>query len=71
MHRIALVVCLLAGAAPSAAQKQNEAYQFHIHRATSPIVIDGSAHEAAWDSAEVATDFWMVLPMDTSRAKVR
>ncbi len=71
LHRIALVVWLLAGAAPSAAQKQNGAYQFHIHRATSPIVIDGSAHEPAWDSAEVATDFWMVLPMDTSRAKVR
>ena len=43
----------------------------HIHRATSPIVIDGSAHEAAWQSAEVVSNFWMVLPMDTDRAKVR
>ncbi len=43
----------------------------HIHRATSPIVVDGSAHEPAWDSAQVVSNFWMVLPMDTGRAKVR
>ncbi len=53
------------------AQKQNEAYQLHIHRATGPIVIDGSAHEAAWQSADVVTNFWRVLPMDTGHAKVR
>ena len=34
-------------------------------------MIDGSAHEPAWDSAEVVSNFWMVLPMDTGRAKVR
>jgi hypothetical protein len=60
---------LLISAAP--AQKKNESYQLHVHRALSPIVIDGSAHEAAWQAAEVASDFWMVLPMDTGRAKVR
>ncbi|WP_461151665.1 carbohydrate binding family 9 domain-containing protein [Spirosoma pulveris] len=56
---------------PLLAQKKNEQYQLHISRATSPIVIDGSVEEPAWQAAEVATDFWMVLPMDTSRAKVR
>jgi hypothetical protein len=66
---ILLWACLVPCTA--AAQKQNEAYQLHIHRARSPIVIDGSAHEAGWDDAEVAGDFWMVLPMDTERAKVR
>ena len=55
----------------SLAQKKNESYQLHIGRATSPIVLDGVVDEQAWQSAEVATDFWMVLPMDTSRAKVR
>ncbi len=68
---IAFLAFLLPGFTGAAAQKVNEAYQLHIHRAPSPIVIDGSAHEAAWDSAEVAGDFWMVLPMDTGRAKVR
>lgn len=56
---------------PAFAQKQNESYQYHIHRAPSPIVIDGSAHEAAWQAAEMVNHFWMVLPMDTDRAKVR
>ena len=67
----ALWVCLFSGIAGAAAQKENEAYQLHIHRAPSPIVIDGNAHEAAWDSAEVASNFWMVLPMDKGRAQVR
>ncbi len=55
----------------AAAQKPNEAYRLHVHRAQSPIVIDGSAHEPAWKSAEVAGQFWMVLPMDMDRAKLR
>ncbi|WP_420148805.1 DUF5916 domain-containing protein [Spirosoma sp.] len=53
------------------AQKKNESYQLHINRATSPIALDGIVDEPAWQAAEVATDFWMVLPMDTSRARVR
>ncbi|WP_425276909.1 DUF5916 domain-containing protein [Spirosoma oryzicola] len=53
------------------AQKKNEAYQLHISKATSPIVVDGNLDEPAWQATEVATDFWMVLPMDTSRANVR
>jgi hypothetical protein len=68
---VALWAWLLPGSTGAAAQKQNEAYRLHIHRAPSPITIDGSAHEPAWQSAEVASDFWMVLPMDTGRAKVR
>jgi len=53
------------------AQKKNNSYQVHMHRATSTIVIDGVMNEPAWDQAETATDFFMVLPMDTSRARVR
>lgn len=72
IHAVALWACVLGGLPGAAAtKKQNEAYQLHIHRAPSPIVIDGSVHEAAWESAEVASDFWMVLPMDTGPAKVR
>jgi hypothetical protein len=69
IQAVALATLLLCG--PALAQRQNSSYQLHIHRATTPIVIDGSAHEAAWQTAEVATDFWMVLPMDTGKAKVR
>lgn len=53
------------------AQKENEEYQLHIKRTTSAILIDGVMDEQAWEEAEVATDFFMVLPMDTSFAKVK
>lgn len=55
----------------SFSQKKNEAFQYHIKRAASPIVIDGIIDEEAWQQAQTATDFFMVLPMDTSKAQVR
>lgn len=67
-----LILLLAALFGPSAfAQKKNEAYQLHIRRAASPIVVDGNAHEPAWEAADVASNFWMVLPMDVDRANVR
>ena len=66
-----LVAYLLLSHSNLLAQKKNESYQLHISRATSPVILDGSVDEPAWQAAEVASDFWMVLPMDTSRAKVR
>jgi hypothetical protein len=53
------------------AQKINDPYQLHMKQATSPLLIDGVLDEQAWLDAEVATDFYMVLPMDTSKARVR
>ena len=53
------------------AQKKNESYQLHIHKVSSTIQVDGIIDEPAWASAEVARDFFMVLPMDTSRSKVK
>ena len=53
------------------AQKINESYQIHIQRASSSIRVDGIVDEQAWNVAEAATDFYMVLPMDTSKARVR
>ncbi|WP_240915154.1 carbohydrate binding family 9 domain-containing protein [Chitinophaga oryziterrae] len=53
------------------AQKKNEAFQLHICRAVSPVQIDGMMDEPAWQAADVATDFHMILPMDTSYANVR
>src|SRR5215469_9858724 len=70
-----LAVCLgfvlfLSGF-PASAQKKNIGFELHIHRATSPIHVDGVIDEPAWQQAERAGDFYMVLPMDTSRANVR
>ncbi len=53
------------------AQKKNEAFTYHIHKAADKIKIDGIMNEAAWQQAAIAKDFYMVLPMDTSYAKVR
>ncbi|HEY4654729.1 MAG TPA: DUF5916 domain-containing protein [Cyclobacteriaceae bacterium] len=64
------VLCIFYGS-PAVAQKINSGYKLHMKRATSPIRVDGVLDEQAWLDAEVATDFYMVLPMDTSRAEVR
>ena len=58
----------MLASAPALAQKKNGEYQLRIHRASTPIIVDGSAHEPAWESAEVAGNFWRVLPMDTGHA---
>ncbi len=52
------------------AQKKNDAYQLHIQKATSAISVDGIMDEQAWLNAEAASNFFMVLPMDTSHAKI-
>jgi len=66
---LSLLVCFFC--LQLSAQKKNEAYQLHIRKATSPVKIDGIADEQAWADADVANNFYMVLPMDTSYAKVR
>jgi hypothetical protein len=65
---ILLVSCLVSFTA--SAQKKNAGYKYHIHRASSAIAIDGVGDEQAWRQADSAVDFHMVLPMDTSLAKV-
>lgn len=42
-----------------------------MRKATSAIKIDGIVDEQAWQDADSASDFYMILPMDTSFAKVR
>lgn len=50
------------------AQSKNASYRLHIKKAMSSILIDGIGDDDAWQSAEVAGDFFMVTPMDTSKA---
>lgn len=52
------------------AQKKNAGVKYFIHKAGGPIVIDGLMNEPAWKSAALASQFTMVLPMDTSKATV-
>jgi len=51
------------------AQKKNESFQLHIYKTTNAIKIDGVIDSSEWAGTEDATDFFMMLPMDTSRAK--
>ncbi|HWJ90879.1 MAG TPA: DUF5916 domain-containing protein [Flavisolibacter sp.] len=53
------------------AQKKNASFELRIHRTSSEIKVDGVSDEACWSEATTAGDFFMVLPMDTSRARVR
>ena len=54
----------------SFAQKKNADKQYHIHKATDAIAIDGLMNEASWKNADIAQKFAMVQPMDTSIANV-
>ncbi|HEX7015435.1 MAG TPA: DUF5916 domain-containing protein [Cyclobacteriaceae bacterium] len=74
MLRIVLglcAVCLLMAGSVVNAQKVNGHFELHMKKASSPIRVDGVMDEQAWAEAEVASDFYMVLPMDTSKAAVR
>jgi len=51
-------------------QKINNHFELHIRKTAEPVIIDGAMNDAAWQQAETAGSFFMVLPMDTSRARV-
>jgi hypothetical protein len=65
-----IIFLLVLLSIPSIAQKINESYQLKLHRLSGDIRVDGVMEEA-WNETEVAKDFYAVLPMDTSFAKVR
>jgi len=52
-------------------QKKNASYELHIHPTSESLYIDGIINEAGWQKTEVARDFFMVNPMDTSYARVK
>lgn len=68
---ILLLLLILSLTASLYAQKINNSYRLHIRKASSEIIIDGVLDEEAWSEADVATDFFMITPMDTSFAKVK
>lgn len=52
-------------------QKKNASYELHIYRTAEHVLVDGIADEPVWKIAEKASNFFMVTPMDTSRALVK
>lgn len=69
--RCILITGFILSVLSVAAQKKNSDLKMLMHKAGSAIVIDGVMDEEAWKGSDVATDFFMVLPMDTSKARVR
>ncbi len=65
-----LVFSVLLCSLLSKAQKINYSRQLQIKETNAPVKIDGSEDDAAWEAAAAATGFQMVLPMDTSKARV-
>lgn len=66
---ICVVGCFIVHEA-SSQDKVNSQFEYHIRKTSDVILIDGKGEERPWIEADVATDFYMVLPMDTSMANV-
>jgi hypothetical protein len=66
------ILCMLFFMGQAAdAQKKNERYQLHIKKTMAPVHIDGETNDEGWKDAQLAANFNMMLPMDTSKARVR
>jgi len=57
------------------AQKQNAGFTLQIRKTQSSVNIDGVGDDDVWKQADIANDFFMVLPMDkglaTQRSEIR
>jgi hypothetical protein len=71
MVRFILVLAFLALVELSYAQKINDRFELNIQKTANPVTVDGLGDEEVWTHTDVARDFFMVLPMDTSHAKVK
>ncbi len=68
LKRFLFTLLITAIVFPLYSQKKNEAFRLHIRKTSLPINIDGMGDDEAWKDADVADDFFMVLPMDTAKA---
>ncbi|WP_277479440.1 DUF5916 domain-containing protein [Catalinimonas alkaloidigena] len=66
-----LLVNLLLLSIPLFGQKKNADYRLQLKKSNTAIIVDGSINDVGWEQAQVAKDFHMILPMDTSLAKVK
>ena len=48
-----------------------ENFSLKIRKASGSITVDGHLDEQSWKDADVARDFFRVLPMDTGYAETR
>ena len=70
MKTILLLACLIPLQTFLLAQKKNEGFVLQMKKATSAIMVDGKPDDKAWMETEEAGNFFMITPMDTSKAQV-
>lgn len=70
MKTILLFACLIFLQTFLLAQKKNEGFVLQMKKATSAITVDGKPDDKAWMDTEEAGNFFMITPMDTSKAQV-
>ena len=52
-------------------RENQQNYSIHIKASPSTIILDGILEEEAWQTAELATDFWQKQPRDDVKAGLR
>ena len=63
-----MLFCTLCFNTLCIAQKVNNDYLLHIHKTSTPIIVDGLIEESAWKEADVAKNFHMIVPLDNRPA---
>ncbi len=51
-------------------QKKNNTFNYFIKKTNESFKVDGIADDKGWKNCQIASNFFQVLPMDTSMAKV-
>lgn len=49
----------------------NQNFKIHVRKSNEPIKLDGITNEKAWQKAETARNFYMVLPYDTGHSAAK
>lgn len=65
-----LFILLCLNSLTSYSQKKNYQFELRIRKTAAPIIVDGMMNDIGWQETTTAGDFFMVTPMDTSKAHV-
>ena len=68
IHHVLFFVIIAATGTAQQFNNNRDKFQIAVHRASDAIVIDGILNERSWKVADVATDFFRVLPIDSGQA---
>lgn len=68
-RRLFFLLLLCSLSAYGQVKKNVPGQELAIRKSTGPITLDGKLDEPDWQSAQVATNFWLNYPVDTAAAK--